>query len=234
MGLPTEENLNFWRYISFARFVWLLQNKKLWLSRADLLGDPWEISLAGNQLDPVIARHPITPLGQTVPQENAIDRSKRIIKLWREKTFVSCWSASDHENHALWRIYCQTSEGVAIQTTQAQMKISIGELPLYKVIYEQPGDARRTPTIQDLLTKKRTMFAYEQEMRIVRVADERAHQEDLGYALDWDPEKHAHAIKVHPEADSSFMETVIAVVEQYASKLKGQVSWSAMREPPPF
>ena len=153
MGLPTEENLKLWRYISFARFVWLLQNKKLWLSRADLLGDPWEISLAGNQLDPVIARHPITPLGQTVPQENAIDRSKRIIKLWREKTFVSCWSASDHENHALWRIYCQTSEGVAIQTTQAQMKISIGELPLYKVTYEQPGDARRTPTIQDLLKK---------------------------------------------------------------------------------
>src|SRR5260370_17843608 len=50
-----------WRYMSFSRFVWLLQKKQLWLSRADLLGDPWEISLAGNQLEHVIARHPPAP-----------------------------------------------------------------------------------------------------------------------------------------------------------------------------
>jgi hypothetical protein len=33
-----------WRYMTFSRFVWLLQNKQLWLSRADLLGDPWELA----------------------------------------------------------------------------------------------------------------------------------------------------------------------------------------------
>jgi hypothetical protein len=51
-----------WRYMSFSRFIWLLQKKQLWLSRADRLGDPWEISLAGNQLEHVISRHPITQL----------------------------------------------------------------------------------------------------------------------------------------------------------------------------
>jgi hypothetical protein len=29
-----------WRYLKFSRFVWLLQKKQLWLSLADLLGDP--------------------------------------------------------------------------------------------------------------------------------------------------------------------------------------------------
>jgi len=37
-----------WHYMSFSRFVWLLQKKQRWLSRADRLGDLWEISLAGS------------------------------------------------------------------------------------------------------------------------------------------------------------------------------------------
>jgi hypothetical protein len=54
-----------WRYMSFSRFVWLLQRKQLWLGRADMLGDPWEIALAGDQLDHIIERHPITALPLT-------------------------------------------------------------------------------------------------------------------------------------------------------------------------
>jgi len=53
-----------WRYMSFSKFVWTIQNKCLWLSRADLLGDPWEISLSGEQLQLVINRHPISPVGE--------------------------------------------------------------------------------------------------------------------------------------------------------------------------
>jgi hypothetical protein len=52
-----------WRYMSFSRFAWLPRKKWLWLSRADRLGDPWAISLAGDQLQHVISRHPITPIG---------------------------------------------------------------------------------------------------------------------------------------------------------------------------
>jgi hypothetical protein len=34
-----------WRYLSFSRFMWMLQNKQLWLSRADKLDDPWELAI---------------------------------------------------------------------------------------------------------------------------------------------------------------------------------------------
>ncbi len=47
-----------WRYMGFSRFAWLLQRKQLWLSRADKLGDPWEIALAGEQLDHLVKRNP--------------------------------------------------------------------------------------------------------------------------------------------------------------------------------
>jgi hypothetical protein len=226
-----------WRYMSFARFVWLLQKRQLWLSRADLLGDPWEIALVGDQLKFVIARHPPTDIFSKQPRESAEERSARIIKLWRRKTYVNCWSTSEHESHALWRIYCGSAEGVALQTTLAKLMDSVAGLPVLRVTYDGPGRTRRTPTIDDLVTKKRPMFAYEREVRIVRseIGDEVMPDEKiLGVPLAWEPERHLEFIRVHPEADFSFFETVTAVIEQYAPALRDCVEWSAMKDGPPF
>ena len=224
-----------WRYMSFSRFIWVLQKKQLWLSRADRLGDPWEISLAGDQLKHVILHHPITPLN-TPERENAVERSGRINKRWRQQTFVSCWNASDHESHALWRMYCGSSDGVALQTTFARLRQSVGRLPVYKVAYEMPGMRKQTPTLVDLVTKKRPMFAYEQEVRVVRDATKEPDPEGevLGHVIEWSPELILQSVFIHPEADFSFMETVTAAVAHYAPLLKDNVVWSAMRESPPF
>jgi hypothetical protein len=194
--------------------------KQLWMSRADRLGDPWEISLAGNQLEHVISRHPITPITDRPIRpktETAMQRSERINRLWRQRTFISCWNASDHESHALWRIYCGSSDGVALQTTFARLRQSVGGLPVYSVAYEIPGMRRQTPTVVDLVTKKRPMFAYEQEVRVVRDATSESFPEEvLGYPLEWNPELILQSVLIHPEADFSFMETVTVAVAHYA------------------
>jgi hypothetical protein len=231
----SEHLQSVWRYMSFGRFLWLIQNNRLWLSRADLLGDEWEMSLAGEQLRRVIARHPITPLSETsVRSETALERSTRIINNWRRTTFVNCWSASEHESHALWRVFCPSVEAVAIQATLAGLRSSVG-LPVHRVTYEIPGSSPRTPTREDLITKKRPMFDYERELRIVHVwEDVNPDNSVTGYALEWHPERWIQSIRVHPEADEAFAETVVKVVEQYAHALKEHVRWSAMMEPPPF
>lgn len=229
----SAESEKVWRYLSFSRFTWLLQNKQFWLSRLDLLGDAWEGALAGEQLEHVIARHPIPSL--SAPQrETARERSERISKLWRQTTFVSCWSASEHESHALWRVYCGPTEGVAIQTTLSKLTKSVGDLPVRRVEYGTPGSIRRTPTRLDLVTKKRPMFEYEHEVRIVQAIEGDAAEAILGHRFDWHPEKWIELISVHPEADSSFMETVTKAVADYAPALKDRVQWSAMREVPPL
>jgi hypothetical protein len=228
-----------WRYLKFSRFVWLLQKKQLWLSRADLLGDPWEVSLAGDQLQHVISHAPSTPLPlPKVKPETAVERAKRIIPLWRQQLFVNCWSNSDHESHALWRVYCGSPEGVAIQTTLPKLQASVGEIPVLKVSYEIPGSRKRTPTRLELVTKKRPMFAYEQEVRIVLSTenDDPADSgpEVRGQAIDWSPETNVESIRVHPEADGAFMDTVKAVVQDYAPALGDSVAWSDMNAAPPF
>ena len=44
-----------WRYMSFGRFVWFLQSESLWLSRADRLGDEWEMFLTEAQIESVVS-----------------------------------------------------------------------------------------------------------------------------------------------------------------------------------
>jgi hypothetical protein len=62
--------------------------------------------------------------------EGAMERAERIIRTGRRQTFVSCWSASEYESHALWRIYCPSHHGVALQTTFSKLAGSVGELPI--------------------------------------------------------------------------------------------------------
>lgn len=177
------------------------------------LEDKWEISLSGAQLEHVISRHPISPLpSDGIKRETAIERAKRITNLWRDNTFINCWNKSNSESYALWKIYCPNNfEGVAIQTTLAKLKSSIGgDLLIRDVTYSIPGESKRTPTIPDLATKKRLMFEYENEVRIIHhIEDSKSNEVIKGYSLDWDIEFNLESIRVHPESDAAFYETVV-------------------------
>jgi hypothetical protein len=127
-----------WRYMSFSKFVWTIQNRCLWLSRADLLGDPWEISLSGEQLRLVINRHPISPIGEP-RRESAAERAERIVNFWRNKTFINCWNMSEHESNALWQIYCKNTDGVVLQTSFEKLDSIKGKYSLHQVTYPIPG-----------------------------------------------------------------------------------------------
>lgn len=222
-----------WRYMSLAKFVWLIQNKGLWLSRADLLDDPWEISLAGEQLQLVMDRHPISPIGEP-PNETAEERAKRILGLWRSNTFINCWNSSPHESNALWKIYCKSADGVVLQTTYGKLNLIRGPHPLHSVTYPIPGSEKRTPTHTDLVTKKRPMFAYEEEVRIVFYDQNNKVGATEGCRLDFDFERLIESVRVHPEADKSLLDTVQNIVKTYTPNFIGSVVWSDMALKPPL
>ena len=225
--------MHVWRYMSFAKFVWAIQNKCLWLTRADLLGDPWEISLSGEQLKHVIDSHPITPIGEE-PREPAEERARRIIGLWRRNTFISCWNRSAHESNALWKIYCENADGIALQTTYEKLIQIGGRHPLYSVTYPAPGSNRSTPTHIDLVTKKRPMFAYEDEVRIVFHDENNEAGAARGVRLHFDFEHLIESVRIHPEANEFFFETVQSTVNTFAQNFAGVVKRSDMALQPPL
>jgi hypothetical protein len=185
------------------------------------------------QLQLVIDRHPITPIGEE-PKETAEERAKRIIGLWRNNTFISCWNMSPHESNALWKIYCKNADGVVLQTTYEKLNSIKGMHLLYSVTYPIPGSNKRTPTHTDLATKKRPMFSYEEEVRIVFYDKNNETGATNGIRLDFAFEHLIESVRVHPEADKSFLDVVQNIVKTYTPNYKGIVAWSDMRLSPPL
>ena len=223
-----------WRYMSFSRFVWLLQHKKLWLARADTFADPWEVALTRGQLDFLAARHPIAPIGEP-RNETFEERARRITALWRVDTYINCWSASEHESHALWRVFCGPTEGVAIQTTLGKLKTMTDNISVYEVVYGEPANTH-TPQQIAQATVKRFAFAYEHEIRVIarrETPNPNLIKFEFGfeYPLNLDI---IELVAIHPEADESFHQTVVRTVDDYAPSLRESVQWSTMKEMPPL
>jgi hypothetical protein len=222
--------------MSFAKLAWMLQTKQLWLSAIETLGDQWEVTFDTPQLNTIINRRPLTDSAAA-----ATARAAPTISALRRRTFVNCWSAGEHESHALWKVFCPSSEGVAIQTTLARLRESL-PLPVLEVEYGPHGSDGTSPDVRRLVAQKRPMFAYEREVRIVleKNLDDAQHPErrTVGAGIPWDPGQHLERVWVHPEAPFWFIETVTETVQRLAPALSDQghvlVCWSQMNLRPPF
>lgn len=234
--MTLQPNTRVWRYMSCAKLVWMLQKKQLWLSSIEALDDKWEGTIDVPQLNAIINKRP-----PSFSAEAVVNRVAESVRALRKNAFVSCWTASEHESHAFWRIYCHSPEGVAIQTTLERLARSAG-LPVMQVTYGPHEADGATPDAARLVAQKRAMFAYEQEVRVVLVRDladvKHPNRRTIGVGLDWDPELHIENVWVHPEAPYWFMESVTETVRLLAPKLAREgtplVWWSEMNSSPPF
>lgn len=98
------------RYMSLARFVGTMRERALWFSRIDKLGDPWEASVSAETFDQVIALARTKARYQNREAGDLANEAEEQIRRFRRRTFVNCWSANEHESHALWRIYRNSTE----------------------------------------------------------------------------------------------------------------------------
>ena len=92
--------IKLWRYMSFSRFVWMLSRKSLWMCRADLLGDEWEMSLSKDEVQAAID-YIMRDAG--IDQTAAQQRLSSQVREQRQRTFVNCWTAAKGESHAMWK-----------------------------------------------------------------------------------------------------------------------------------
>jgi hypothetical protein len=210
----------------------MLQKKRLWFSNAELFADKWELMPDTSQLNALINKRP-----SSISAEEVIEKTTEIVRKARKNAYINCWTASKDESHALWRIYCPTPEGIAIQTTLSRLQKSV-HFPIKEVRYEPYETDGTSLDISKLVTQKRPMFAYEQEVRIILFKDysdvTRPELKTLGVSANWDPEEHLENIWIHPEASFWFAETVTETVRRLAPKLGNSVFWSKMNSSPPI
>jgi len=237
--LPENENVKIWRYMNFTKFISLIENKSLFFSRADKLGDPYEgsISMATNKryydyLSPSFTREQADKIWI-----NSSDFRKQAVKF----TFVNCWHMNAFESDAMWKLYISNTEGIAIQTTVKKLKkifesesnygICIGE-----VFYSDfENDIHHFGNSLYPYIYKRKCFEHEKEFRaVIQILDaEKQKSLDIenlnGISIPIEFDELIESVYISPTSNKWFYELVTSLLDRY--KLNFKPIFSALNEP---
>lgn len=183
--VPDETKI--WRYMGFTKFVSFLEYG-LYFCRADKFEDKFEGSLTVK--DPELWISHLEDGKQFIPQED-IERFNQYIEYMkslnsknaeemRKYVVINCWHMNENESEAMWKLYSQSSEGIAIQSTYARLKESIdfksirdeeiGQFvdvrPVKYIDYKKENTSLIPDRISAFLHKRKS-FEHEKELRIL-------------------------------------------------------------------
>lgn len=197
-----------WKYLDLSKFLDLLMSKKLFMSRSDKFEDQYE----GTFSEPTFEE--IRKISENNPEFLDIYKSQR------KNVVISSWHINEYESFAMWQIFTQNSEGLAIQSTigriqdslnaEKQFEQHIGEVNYidYKKEYI-PFDDDFFPFLF-----KRKSFQYEREVRIISNLTPYNLNINEGVKIDVDINTLIEKIYIHPKSENWYKNLVIQLVQQ--------------------
>ncbi len=206
--LPEDPDTIVWKYLDLSKFLDLLLSQKLFMSRSDKFEDQYE----GTFSEPTYEE--IKKLAINNP--NFLD----YYKTHREKVAISSWHINEYESFAMWQIFTQNSEGLAIQSTigrlqkalepEKNLKQYIGQVNYidYKKEYI-PFDDFFFPFLF-----KRKSFQYEREVRIISDTSETSITINDGIKINVDISQLIDKIYIHPKSENWYKNLVIELVSK--------------------
>ena len=244
-----EPGSRIWRYMDFTKFVSLLETRQLFLSRADKLNDPFEGSVptpSAEALETIARRSGADP-----ETARFMSHLRRDLRKWM---YVNCWHMNDHESAAMWKLYAQTSEAVAIESTSDLLQAAVATDPssstrvlVGKVRYVDYNQVQEV--VNNLywpFIHKRMSFAHERELRALTLdpqlpmaplkdgggADLRCENPKMGFPISIDPANLILRICVAPTSPGWFFSLVKTVCVRY--RLNVDVHQSALDKTPTY
>ncbi len=203
--ITPDRDLIIWRYMDLWKFLDIVDNKKLYLARADTFEDTFEGRVANRRVCDLDDNHPL---------KNIDDYSEFALK---KQTYISCWTCNEDEDYALWKIYSNYKLAVAIKTTVGKLvdsildEKSIQRIGCVKYINHNSGYIFRGNTYQ-LFFEKRKYFSFEHEIRVLTELMFENYDEllklPLGTSINIKPEILINEIYLAPLADLSFKKLI--------------------------
>jgi hypothetical protein len=162
LQLPSDHE-KVWKYLSFSKFCSLLINESLFFTRIDkfLYEDPFEGFLSKKDLEKK-SKFEKNFYGYDVHQ------------LRTPEYFACCFHYNEYESAAMWKIYSNNNEGIAIQTTIKSLKdsfqyedyaIKIGKIQY--IDYEKNYTNNTQDSHLYRFFYKRQTFEHEKELRCI-------------------------------------------------------------------
>ena len=210
--LPNDPNTVVWKYLDLSKFLDLLLSQKLFMSRSDKFEDQYEGTFSEPTFEEI--------------KKLSIDNPDFLnhYKIRREKVAISSWHINEYESFAMWQIFTQNSEGLAIQSTIGRLQRSllpetdfdqyIGEVNYIDYKKELiPFDDSFFPFLY-----KRKSFQYEGEVRVITdigVSDIKINE---GLKISVDINELIEKIYIHPKSENWYKNLVIQLVKQLGFK----------------
>lgn len=206
--LPEDPDTIVWKYLDLSKFLDLLLSRKLFMSRSDKFEDQYE----GTFSEPTFEE--IKKLAINNPE------FLNYYKTHREKVAISSWHINEYESFAMWQIFTQNSEGLAIQSTigrlqkalepEKNLKQFIGQVNYidYKKEYI-PFDDLFFPFLF-----KRKSFQYEREVRIISDTSDTKITINDGIKINVDISQLIDKIYIHPKSENWYKNLVIELVSK--------------------
>ncbi|WP_254534027.1 DUF2971 domain-containing protein [Natrinema gelatinilyticum] len=167
-----SDDTEIWRYRSLKRYISILDEEYLWFSRPDQFEDPFEGSIPGENIR-----------NRNKLYDSEINRARSTARhKYRYTTYLNCWYSEEHESDAMWRLYSNSGDGVAIKSTHGQLKhalepihsknnpkkSTVKKATMGEVKYKDYNNSEiPVDSILAPLFHKRKAFEFEKEYRIL-------------------------------------------------------------------
>jgi hypothetical protein len=212
--LPDDPNTIVWKYLDLSKFLDLLISHKLFMSRSDKFEDQYE----GTFSEPTFEE--IKKLSINNPD------FLKFYKTHREKVAISSWHINEYESFAMWQIFTQNSEGLAIQSTVKRLQNALAPENNYKqyigevnyIDYKKeyiPFDDMFFPFLF-----KRKSFQYEREVRIITDIGNNNIKLNDGLKINVNIDQLIEKIYIHPKSENWYKNLVIQLVKQLGFDFK--------------
>jgi hypothetical protein len=201
--------------MDITKFADLVTRRRLYMARADLLGDEHEGTTPAAELEywRLLAENAETEEQRRIIQGNR-DQLSEYAQEFRKTYYVSCWHMAPDENIAMWERYVRSNDAVAIRSTfftlRALLDRTVIEMGVVRYI---DYDAYRLPSfnLMQLIMHKRHFFRDEREVRAVvwTTAPEHIRREHVdpfltadgaGFLALIDPKALIQSVVLHPKA----------------------------------
>jgi len=210
--LPNDPNTVVWKYLDLSKFLDLLLSQKLFMSRSDKFEDQYEGTFSEPTFEEI--------------KKLSIDNPDFLnhYKIHREKVAISSWHINEYESFAMWQIFTQNSEGLAIQSTIGRLQRSL----LLENDFEQYiGEVNYIDYKKELIPFddsffpflfKRKSFQYEREVRVITDIGASDIQINEGLKISVDINELIEKIYIHPKSENWYKKLVIQLVKQLGFK----------------
>ncbi len=166
-------NTVIWRYLGLDKFLDLIVSSELFFTNAAKMTDKYEGRIPKRNQESLLKqlkKEGISLKEAEIESQVALHQ----INSLRELTLLNCWTISQHESYALWKIYLGGAKaGIAIKTTVGKLTRAIksGKDPYDESIFISKVDY--TDFIKDepnnrfkVITTKNKFYEYERELRL--------------------------------------------------------------------